>query len=347
MPSEPYTYRVSIPVGVTAQARLPHDDPFTQFSLRDSLGEETDTSWPTDRVSTRSINTSLSVVLCLGDFERCPLQRTTPVYTSIDVDRTRSSRTDDRVDLAALLSAVDAETDPIRPRECRGGVLVPDANTQTFTETPDAFVDDCTAACAWVDSLVARGVGGLEHQRVRAAVSWPTHMGQFHLDYEYHSQGDDEWGESVRFGFLLSNPVLNPTPYVEFFDEVGVSPPTRQRAWPKQEVILTIAAGEPPLTVYSMVEYVDGEYTKLPVVASNPAYGVDWVDVVARTRRGVSVGREGRPASWSALQRVDSLRYVCEGSVEETQEVRVKQIRVVCSPWYTTIWVTGEVERVW
>ncbi|WP_136591975.1 hypothetical protein [Salinigranum halophilum] len=349
MPQEAYSYNVYIPTGVSAQAQPPHEDPWVETTFRDR--DNDGAPWPTASAAQTSINVGADVVVCLGDFERSPLYRTTPVHTNIALHERRSSTSDERFDFPALFAALDAQADPIDAHECRGGVLVAAAKIQTHTDTQHAFVTDLETACEWVDSHSPGTATDARRPRVRAALAWPTKLGQFHLAYEFRPRAvDDErgWQETVHVGFLLPDTVLDPAPYLRFFETLELAPPRYQAEWPHQELIVTVPTGEPPLTTLAVeTETVEGAYQKLPLHASNPAYGVAWEEVSVSKLNGKRLdNRFVTTPIWSALRKVDSLRYTPGANSVDYREAVVDDIRAVRPPSPNSLWVAADVARV-
>jgi hypothetical protein len=349
MPQEAYSYQVYIPTGVSAQARPPHEDPWVDSDVIDSIGDGT--PWPTASAAQTSINVGAAAVVCLGGFGLVSLVRTTPVYRNIGIDEYRSSASDERFDLSALIAALETHADSKEPRECRGGVLLFGAGIQTHTDTPSAFVTDLEAACDWAASVAPAAETDAGRLRVRAALVWQTRLGTFHLEYEFHPlpiRSETSWDETVRFGFLLRDVVLDPTPYREFFETLDRPLPRYQAGWPHQELIVTDAAGEPPVTTLSVhTETDEGEDQRLPLHGSNPAYGVSWEDVSVSTRNGERVSQEFvRTPLWSMLRDIDSLRYAPGTFAGDYQEAKVGEIWAISSPSPNTLWVSADVSRV-
>ena len=349
MPQEAYSYNVYIPIGVSAQAQPPHEDPWVETTLRDRGNDGA--PWPTASAAQTSINVGADVVVCLGDLEQSPLYRTTPVHTNIGIDERRSSTSDERFDFEALFAALDAQADPIDAHECRGGVLVAAAKRQTHTDTQHAFVTDLETACEWVDSHSPGTATDARRLRVRAALAWPTRLGQFHLAYEFRPRAvhaERGWQETVHVGFLLPDTVLDPAPYLRFFEILELAPPRYQAEWPHQELIVTVPTGEPPLTTLAVeTETDEGASQKLPLHASNPAYGVTWEDVSVSKLNGEQLDQEFVTTPlWSALRKMDSLRYTPGAHSVDYREATVDDIRAVRPPSPNSLWVSADLARV-
>lgn len=71
-------------------------------------------------------------------------------------------------------------------------MLVAAANTQTYTDTPDAFRTDLEAACDWATSLASIPENDARGLQVRAALSRQTKLGQLNLEYEFRLQNKQD-----------------------------------------------------------------------------------------------------------------------------------------------------------